>query len=147
MKNRKKFNLPNWERKDTTKPGGEVGSIGCYIAHITSDQQGCSGFKTRTEIRSSNFVPSCIRANLGSLNWSLPPSDLLPGREFATQMTVVLWLRQGGLIDNWHSVKHYTNPISLLIGRQTKRQREEGREGWVLWKAKSQWLFKLVIGK
>lgn len=65
MKTRKKFNLPNWERRNTTKPVRDVGSISCYTAHITSDPQGC---KRRTEIRRSNFVPSCIRTNLVRLN-------------------------------------------------------------------------------
>lgn len=37
-------------------------------------------------------------------------------------------LRQRDLIDNKQSIKHYTNPDSLLIGRQTKRQEEKGEK-------------------
>jgi len=68
MKTRKKFNLPNRKRKNTTKPVGEVRSISCYLVHITGDLQRCSGFKNRTEVRSSNLDLSFIRANLVGLN-------------------------------------------------------------------------------
>lgn len=63
MKNRKNFNHPNWERKNTAERVGGVQTVGCGIARITSNQWG--------KARQSE---------------STPPSDLLPGREFATHV-------------------------------------------------------------